>query len=257
MKTVTPRFCGAAPRPYRKPTRSPAGTHLQLLHTPADALYVPRGQPEPAGAAVVLPGSHRKPSLQGPLHSAVVAAVVLPNRPAGQSWQLLAPLELHCPAGHGPPQVGPVAPGAPPANPAVQLAQDNAPAALHRPTGHTSAPGAGEPDAGLHAYPAVQLVQATAPENAYWPAGHAAPGGDPDVEPAEHANPGLHTASHAAELVPGAVPKRPAEQFVHVPAPGRLYWPAGHTACALEPAGQKYPAVQTLVQGVDLAGVLP
>ncbi len=35
----------------------------------------------------MLPRSHTKPSSQGPLQSAVVAAVVLPNRPAGHSWQ--------------------------------------------------------------------------------------------------------------------------------------------------------------------------
>jgi hypothetical protein len=45
--------------------------------------------------------------------------------------------------------------------------------------------------------------------------------------------------------MPAVAPYRPAGHGVQVPAPLKLYWPAGHkTAVALVlPAGQAYPAV--------------
>ena len=45
-------------------------------------------------------------------------------------------------------------------------------------------------------------------------------------------------------------PTLPAEQMVHAPDPATLYWPVGHTDAVslVEPAGQKYPALQLAVQ---------
>ncbi len=84
-----------------------------------------------------------------------------------------------------------------------------------------------------HAYPAAQLPlhaddvnPLTAP---YVPAGHS--------------------PLHAAIDKPMVAPYDPTLQFVHAPAAARLYVPTGHIAAALmDPAAQKYPAVQTPVQ---------
>ena len=55
---------------------------------------------------------------------------------------------------------------------------------------------------------------------------------------------------HAADDIAAVAPYDPTLQFVHVPAAARLYVPTGHIAAValVDPATQKYPAVQTPVQ---------
>ena len=44
---------------------------------------------------------------------------------------------------------------------------------------------------------------------------------------------------HVADVIGEELPYSPAEQFVHTPAPARLYVPDGHCSCValIEPAG--------------------
>ncbi len=101
-------------------------------------------------------------------------------------------------------------------------------ARLYVPTPHTDAVALVLP--ATHAYPPVQLPlhaddvsPLTAP---YVPAGHS--------------------PLHAAVDKPAVAPCDPTLQFVHAPAAARLYVPTGHIAPAalMDPATQKYPAVQ-------------
>jgi hypothetical protein len=66
------------------------------------------------------------------------------------------------------------------------------------------------------------------------------------VDPAGHAYPAVQFPEHPADANPVTLPYSPALQLVQLPAPVRLYWPAGHvTAVALvDPAGHVYPAAQ-------------
>ena len=99
--------------------------------------------------------------------------------------------------------------------------------------------------------PAVQLVQAAAAPRLYWPGGQAAAVGR--KEPGAHAYPALQLPVQRALVMPDTAPYRPAAQLLQTPAPPKLYCPAGHTiAVALvDPATQKYPAAQLLLQLTD------
>ncbi len=173
--------------------------------------------------------------------------------------------------------------------PAVQLVQAAAAPRLYCPGGQAAAVGRKEP--GAHAYPALQLpvqralvmpdtapyrpaaqlLQTPAPPKLYCPAGHTI--AVALVQPAAHACPALHSpvhdddtrplmapyvpaghgAVHAAVDRAGVAPYRPAAQLLQMPAPSRLYCPAGQMAAValVDPATQKYPAAQLPLQLTD------
>jgi hypothetical protein len=85
-----------------------------------------------------------------------------------------------------------------------------------------------------HAYPAVQL-----PEHD----GVHRPDTAPNVPPG-------HRPLQADVARPDTAPKSPALQFVHVPAPAKLYVPAAHIAAVGEllPATHTYPALHCPLQ---------
>ena len=158
----------------------------------------------------------------------------------------LAPSKLKEPTGHGT-AVGDVLPdgqnepalqlpehaevdkpAVEPYSPAAHAVHDGAPPRLKEPGAHCAAVELVLP-AG-HAYPAVQL-----PEHD----GVHRPDTAPNVPPG-------HRPVQADIASPVLAPYVPALQFVHVPAPAKLYLPTGHmTAVELVlPDGQAYPAVQ-------------
>ncbi len=233
----------------------------QLLHAAApDRLYWPAGQPE--GVALVEAGSgHAYPAEHG-LQDPAPTALYCPD---GHK----AAVELVEPAGHANPAVqlalqAAVRPVSLLQLPAAQSLHAPAPATLYLPGRQTDAvalvdpagqeypavqvalQAAVRPVSSLH-LPAAQLLQAPAPARLNFPERHT------DtvalVEPAGHANPALQVALQAAVRLVSLL-HLPAAQSLHAPAPARLYLPAGHTdAVALvDPAGQKYPAVQGPLQ---------
>ncbi len=56
---------------------------------------------------------------------------------------------------------------------------------------------------------------------------------------------------HDSVASPLVLPNRPAEQFVQLPCPPALNWPAAQmeAVALVDPAGQAYPAVQLAAQG--------
>ena len=92
-------------------------------------------------------------------------------------------------------------------------------------------------DPATHAYPALQV-----------------PTHDDDVSPlTDPKRPASHGPLHVDTLMAASDPYRPALQLVQVPAPLKLYVPAGHTtAVALtDAAGHAYPAVQGPLHAAD------
>jgi hypothetical protein len=168
-----------------------------------------------------------------PLHVADVNSLPSPKVPTGHSVHAPAPLKLYWPVGHLD-AIGLelVDPGGH-ACPAVQFPEHPADAIA----------------AVLPYRPALQLVQLPAPPvRLYWPAGHVT--AVALVDPAGHAHPALQLPEHPADAIAAVMPYSPALQLVQLPAPVRLYWPAGHvTAVALvDPSGHAYPAVHDPLQ---------
>jgi len=133
-------------------------------------------------------------------------------------------------------QLADVRPADAPYSPALQFVHDPAPGKLYSPAPHIDAVAFVLP-AG-HAYPALQF-----PEHA----GDVSPAVDPNV-------PAGHGAVHAAVPRPDVAPYSPALQFVHNPAPDKLYVPAGHTdtVALVDPATHAYPALQLPLQLADV-----
>jgi hypothetical protein len=123
--------------------------------------------------------------------------------------------------------------------------------------------------------PGGHTVHDPAATRLYRPAGHgtAVPEEEPSGQayPAVHArlhsdvNPGVglycpaaHGAVHAAVVKPVVLPKDPAGQAVHPPAPATLYLPVEHSEGVedTDPAGQAYPAEQLQAHGVPRAVTL-
>ncbi len=201
---------------------------LQVLHAPAPAaLYWPAGHID--AVELVEPAGQEYPAVQAAVQ-ALVRAVPLLHLPAVQSVHEPAPDRLNRPAG----QVSAVALVEPAAQeyPAVQVPLH---AAVLKPTADT-----------LNQVPAGQSVHDPALATLYLPAGHT--DAVALVEPAGQEYPAVQVPLHAAVLKPTAdtLNQVPAGQSLHAPAPARLYRPTGHTdvVALVDPAGQKYPAVQ-------------
>ncbi len=248
-----------------RPGLLPKSPAAQSLQTPAPAkLYLPAGHMD--AVADTDPGGQAYPAVQFPVQADDVKPGLLPNVPAGH--RAVQALEL--------------SPEMDPKVPALQLVQAAAPASLYCPGSQMTAVGEVEP--ATHAYPAVQFPLHPAvgsPDDApYRPAAHTLHTPDPPtlyqpglhttavalVEPAGHAYPALQFPTHVGDATPDTSPNRPAGhtpvqvgvvrpdvdpyrpalQFVHTPAPARLYVPGGHSRATgeVEFAGHAYPAVQ-------------
>ena len=142
--------------------------------------------------AVVDPAAHAYPAVHAPVHWLVVAPAA-PYRPASQGpthWALVWAVVPYRPAAQLPVQADVVRPAVAPYRPAAQSVQTPEPATEYLPATHSSAVALVE--AAAQAYPAVQLPV------------------------------------HVATVMALVAPYRPAAHRLQVPAPSRLYCPAGH-----------------------------
>jgi hypothetical protein len=199
---------------------------------------------------LVDPAGHAYPAVQFPEHAAVVSPDDDPKVPAG----------------HGAVHDADGKPAVAPYSPALQLVQAEDPSGANCPAGHNTALEFTDP-AG-HAYPSRHLPlhdevdipteepncppghrpHCPAPTKLNVPIGHS--NAVAFVDPSRHAYPAVQFPEHTEDVSPdidpnvpaghGAVqldvfsplldPYSPALQFVHTPAPPRLYVPTGHIA---------------------------
>jgi hypothetical protein len=96
--------------------------------------------------------------------------------------------------------------------------------------------------------PGKQSEHTPAPLTLYFPAGQTT--ADAFVDPLGQAYPAVQLPVHAADFVALLLPYRPALQFVHDPAPDKLYVPFWHSSAValVDPSMHAYPAVQLPVQ---------
>jgi hypothetical protein len=193
--------------------------------------------------ALMDPAGHAYPAVHVSLQGDTLATLPL-YVPAVQDEQTGAPARLNVPEG----QTNAVALLDPSgqACPALQTplhATLLAPATPNLPLGQAPLQAAEGKPAVSPYLPAGQSVHADAAAALNLPAGHTLVF---EVDPGGHANPAAQAPLHAGNGRPGAPPYVPPGQSVQVPAPARLYCPAGHMngAALVDPAAHAYPAAQ-------------
>ncbi len=212
------------------------------MHSPAAArLYRPAGHMD--AVALVDPAGHAYPAVQVSMHGDTLAALPL-KVPGAHGEHTEAPARLNVPEGQT--DVVSLVDPAGHAYPALQTplhAALLAPADPNLPLGQGPLHAAeGRPAASPY-LPAAQTVHAADAAVLNLPAGHTLALA---ADPAGHAYPATHAPLHAGVGRPGAPPYVPSGQSVQVPAPARLYCPAGQmdAVALVDPTGHAYPAVQ-------------